>query len=135
MDRIIWDESFSVNVSEIDHQHKKLLEMANELHTAIMERKDEDLLGKIVSGLISYTETHFKTEEKYFDLLGYPEKKEHIEEHKSFIKKISEIIDELGAGKRTLSRDVLEFISEWLETHIKGTDKNYSLFFNENGLL
>lgn len=135
MDRIIWDESFSVNVSEIDRQHKKLVEMANELHTAIMERKDEDLLGKIVSGLISYTETHFKTEEKYFNQFEYPEKKEHIEEHKSFIKKISEIIDELGTGKRTLSRDVLEFMSEWLETHIKGTDNKYSFFFNENGLL
>ncbi len=134
MDKIIWDASFSVKVSEIDRQHQKLMEMTNELNDAIQEKKDEDLLGKIVSGLISYTETHFKTEEQYFEQFAYPDKDEHAMEHTSFIKKISDTIDELDSGKQTLSCEVLTFLTEWLGTHIKGTDKKYSSFFNEKGL-
>ncbi len=134
MNKIIWNASFSVNVSEIDHQHQKLIEMINEFNDAIKEKKDHDLLGKIISGLISYTETHFKTEEKYFEQFSYPDTKEHIKEHESFIQKISDVIDELETGKQTLSHDILNFLSEWVENHIKGTDKKYASFFNEKGL-
>ena len=134
MDKIIWDASLSVKVSEIDRQHQKLIEMTNELNDAIQEKKGDNLLGKIISGLIDYTETHFKTEEKYFEQFDYPDKEEHIKEHASFIEKISDIIDELDSGKQSLSCEVLKFMTEWLRTHIKGTDKKYSSFFYEKGL-
>lgn len=134
MDRINWDDSLSVNVVEIDLQHQKLMEMINELMDAIQKDKDKDILGKIVSGLINYTETHFKTEEKYFKELKYPDTDVHIKEHSFFIDKISDIIEELDTGNQTLSHDVLTFMSEWLGNHIKGTDKKYASFFNEKGV-
>ncbi|MCP3940712.1 MAG: hemerythrin family protein [Desulfobacteraceae bacterium] len=134
MDKMIWDETYSVNVSEIDLQHQILMEMSNELNDAIKEKKDNHVLGKIISGLISYTETHFKTEEKYFEQLSYPDTIEHIKEHSLFIQKVSEIIDAMDTEKQTLSSDVVKYLNKWLKIHIKGTDKKYSTFFNEKGL-
>jgi len=33
-----------------------------------------------------------------------------------------------------LSLDVMSFLKEWLVSHIKGIDKDYTQCFNENGL-
>ena len=134
MSLIMWDDSFSVNIMEIDIQHKKLLALVNELHDAMKERKGQDVLSKILKGLIRYTETHFKTEEIYFDRFGYPGATEHINEHAEFNRKINEFKAGLENGKLGLSIDVMHFLSNWLKNHIKITDMKYAGYFNEKGL-
>lgn len=134
MEKIIWDKTYSVNVVEIDQQHQQLLTMINELSNAVETNTDKDFLGKTVSELVTYAYTHFKTEEKYFEQFGYPDEEEHIKEHTIFVNKVSDFIDEWAEDKSFLSVEILEFINEWLKKHIKGTDKQYAQFFNENGL-
>ena len=74
---VTWNDSLSVNVAEIDQQHRKLIAMINELNDAMKIGKGKDVLGGIVNSLISYTATHFKTEEKYFAQFGYPDTEDH----------------------------------------------------------
>ena len=131
---IQWDNSLSVNVSEIDSQHQKLVKMINELNDAMRAGKSKDMLGKIVNGLISYVQVHFSTEEKYFDKFKYPEIVEHKKEHNLFTAKVSEFASKFKKGEVGLSIPLMDFRSDWLGKHIKGTDKKYSAFFNANGL-
>ena len=86
---IDWDDSFSVKVKEIDAQHKRLVDMLNELYDAMRQGKGKEVLGKIIGGLIEYTDVHFKTEEKYFDKFGYPETEAHKKEHSDFVQKVA----------------------------------------------
>lgn len=131
---INWDDSLSVKVTLIDQQHQKLVAMINELSDAMKQGKGKDVLGRIVSGLVSYTVTHFKTEEKYFDQFGYPERDSHKKLHTAFVQKVSEFKAGIEQGKQTLTIEVLNFLSDWLQKHIKVVDKQYSQFFNEKGL-
>ena len=131
---ITWDDSFSVNVADIDRQHQKLISMINELNDAMKQGKGKDILGKIVNGLISYTATHFKTEENYFERFGYPDANQHKKEHIAFVQKVSDFKNGFEKGKLSLSIEVMNFLSDWLQNHIKGTDKKYSQFFNGKGL-
>ena len=131
---INWNDSFSVNVAKIDQQHQKLVSMINELNDAMKQGKGKDVLGKIINGLISYTANHFKTEEMYFEQFGYSETDSHKKEHSVFVQKVSEFKDGFEKGKLSLSIEVMNFLSDWLQNHIKGTDKKYSQFFNEKGL-
>ena len=129
-----WDHSYSVNVIEIDLQHQKLVSMINELNDAMKQGKGKDILGKIVNGLITYTKTHFKTEEKYFDRFGYSGTNSHKHAHIAFIKKVSEFKENFENGNRFITIEVVNFLINWLQEHIKGADKKYSQFFNEKGL-
>jgi hemerythrin len=86
---IMWTDSFSVKVTEIDTQHKKLIELINKLYDAMKVGKSKDVMGEILNNLISYTATHFKTEEKYFDLYSYPEKEIHKAGHKQFVETVT----------------------------------------------
>lgn len=131
---ITWNESFSVNVAEIDRQHQKLIGMVNDLNEAMKIGKGKEVLGKILSGLVSYTMIHFRTEEKYFDQFGFPETEHHKKEHATFIEKVSDFKNKFESRNLFLTIEVMDFLGDWLKNHIMGTDRKYSSFFNENGL-
>ena len=134
MPLISWNNSLSVNVAEIDLQHKKLIAMINELSDAMKQGRGKDVLGQILNGLVHYTATHFKTEETYFIRFGYPDMDQHKSEHAAFVQKVSDSRDEFEKGRLALSVDIMNFLSDWLKNHIMVTDKKYSKFFNTNGL-
>jgi hemerythrin-like metal-binding protein len=134
MDVIKWDDSYSVNVEEIDLQHKELVRMLNHLAVAIKKKKGSDVLARTLEGLITYAEQHFKTEEKYFTQFGYPEEESHREEHLTFSLKVLDYKEKLKTDELGLSMEILDFMWDWLKHHIKGTDSKYSQFFNDNGL-
>ena len=129
-----WNSTFSVNILEIDNQHKKLVAMINELSEAMKARKGSEVMGKIISGLVDYTKTHFAAEEAYFAKYGYPETAAHKLEHTKFINQLNKFKQDFEAGKLSVTIDVLKFLSDWLVNHIKGTDQKYSKFLNDKGV-
>jgi hemerythrin len=131
---IKWKTSFSVNVVEIDRQHQKLVGIINDLYLAMEKGKGKEVVEKIITELYDYAATHFKMEERYFDQFGYPEADSHKKEHASFTKKVSEFNDGFQKGRVLLSIELMKFLSDWLQNHIKGSDKKYAPFFNERGL-
>ena len=134
MPLIKWDESLSVKVTEIDVQHKKLVEFINSLHDSMKERKANEALGGILESLVNYAMEHFRTEEKYFDQFGYLKAGQHKREHKDFVNKVAAFKNDFEKGKIMLSLEIMEFLKDWLINHIKKTDMDYSNFFNEKGL-
>lgn len=131
---ITWNDNLSVNVAIIDSQHKKLVDMINELNDAMRQAKGSAVIGPIINGLVLYTQTHFQTEERYFDQYNYPDKERHKKEHAGFVAKVTEFKNGLDSGSLALSVPVMNFLGNWLWSHIKGSDKKYSAFFNEKGL-
>ena len=131
---IQWDDSLSVKVVEIDRQHQQLIEMINDLNNAMSHGKGKAVLGKIINGLVNYATTHFITEEKYFDKFGYPEAISHTKEHTDFVIKVSVFKNEFEKGNIALPLQIMDFLNDWLENHIKGADKKFGPFFNEKGL-
>ena len=65
---IEWNDEYSVKVKEIDQQHMKLVNLINELHLAMKEARGREVVGKILTDLISYTKFHFSTEERSTNL-------------------------------------------------------------------
>lgn len=132
---IEWSNDLSVNVAEIDKQHQKLVMMLNDLHDAMKQGKGHEIIGKIITELINYSVVHFATEEKYFVQFNYPDTDSHKKEHADFVQQVSIFNDGFKKGKLMLTIDVVKFLREWLRKHIMGTDKKYTQFFNDNGLI
>ncbi len=131
---ITWEDSLSVGVAEIDQQHQQLISLINQLYDAMKQGKGKDVAGKIIDSLIDYTVVHFQTEEKYFEQFGYPETESHKQQHAAFVQQVSDFKEGFVKGKIALSIDMMNFLSEWLQKHIKGSDQQYTQFFQANGL-
>jgi hemerythrin len=134
MPLIQWNDSLSVGVTEIDKQHQKLVQMLNDLHEAMRQAKGSSVLGPLVKELIDYAGTHFKTEERYFTRFAYPDADAHKKQHADFVAEVLAFKSRFDANAVGLSMDVMTFLSNWLQSHIKGEDKKYGPFFNANGL-
>ncbi|OJF76944.1 MAG: hemerythrin [Treponema sp. CETP13] len=129
---IVWSDAFSVNVCKIDEQHHKLVDFINELHEAMLQGKSKEILSEIIKGLADYTVIHFNTEEALLEKYNYPELALQKEEHALFVKKVKEFQEGFKNEKFGLSIDIMNFLSDWLQNHINGSDKKYSSFLNEH---
>lgn len=134
MPLIAWNEDLSVQIESIDEQHQKLIAMLNELFTALKNDEEKAYLQKLLQGLADYTVEHFRDEEKLMQDKGYPEYAEHKTQHEGFVTKVSEFKEKFEAGEEMLAVEVLDFISDWIYSHIMGVDQKYSAFLLEKGV-
>ena len=134
MPLIAWDQGFSVGVGSIDEQHKKLIGLLNDLHDAMRFGKGRDVLGKVLAELIDYTAYHFRTEEGLFAKYGYPEHAAHEREHRDLTRQAMELKERFERGDTAITIDVMNFLKDWLNDHILGSDKRYGPFLAGKGV-
>lgn len=125
---ITWKESYSVGVTIIDEQHKKLFALLNELKDAQEKEKDYDTFYKIINELCDYSVYHFKTEEDLLKEINYPHLSEHVEEHEYFRRQVKELQKMSKERKLLLSIKLVIFLKEWILTHVLESDKDFGRF-------
>jgi hemerythrin len=131
---IEWKEEYSVQVKEIDDQHKKLVSIIDELFVAINEEKGKEKLGDILDALIEYGVYHFATEEKYFDEFHYELTEEHKKMHRGFETQITELKKKIVNNEVEVSFELIDYLEDWLLDHLMNVDQKYVKCFKEHGL-
>ena len=134
MDLIEWKEDFSVQIREIDEQHKQLIKYINDVNEALLSGDCKDIIGKTLDGLLDYTVTHFGTEEKYFDMFNYEESERHKQEHQIFTSIIMKTKKAFDDGDKTVPLELLAILYNWFVDHIIKSDRKYIPCFLQNGL-
>ncbi len=129
-----WDDKYSVDVERFDRQHKKMINILNDLHQAMKEGKSKENMGVILKRLEDYTEYHFGDEEKYMTKYGYKGLEDHKNQHEKFVEEIKDFKKKYNKGEMTVSMDMMNFLKDWLKNHINGTDKKYSEFFEDKDI-
>lgn len=131
---IQWDEKYSVRIQSIDKQHMELFKLLNNLLEAMKQGQAAPVLNSIILDLEYYALNHFQKEEYFFHRFNYADKAKHIEEHRLFTQKISQLKSDLKSGKITVTFELLTFIKDWASHHILEEDHKYMDCFHQNGL-
>ncbi|MCG6552711.1 MAG: bacteriohemerythrin [Candidatus Magnetominusculus sp. LBB02] len=131
---IDFDSKLKVDVSDIDNQHKKLVEMVNELHGAMSIGKGAAVLGGILTKLVDYTKEHFAMEEGLIQKYKYDDGNHHKSEHDKLTKQVMDLKKQFSEGKMVVTIDVLNFLKGWLNDHIKDVDKKLAHFLISKGV-
>lgn len=135
MPLIEWSNELSVGIESIDEQHKKLVNMINALNDAMLTGSSNELLGKIFTGLATYTQKHFSYEENMFAEYGYSDSQEHKRQHDELIAQVVELKEKFMVNPQgTISADLMQFLKRWLTNHIMRTDKEYTEFLLSKGV-
>jgi hemerythrin len=132
---IDWSDEFSVNIKDIDAQHKKLIELINRLHDAMRVGQGKAALDAILTDLVAYTQTHFAFEEQLMAKHGYAAAAEHKQAHDILTESVLKMQKQYQSGALVMSVEVLQFLKQWLSAHIMGSDKRYTAHLNSKGVL
>jgi hemerythrin len=133
-----WKNEYSVQIAEIDKQHKRLFNIGARINDLVYA-KDEfdhyDEIMTVMNELLDYTEYHFNYEEKLMEEYQYENFETQKFEHFFLLKKIRKMLDadvDRKQGEAVLN--LAAFISDWITNHILKEDMKYREFFNSKGV-
>ncbi len=128
-----WTNELTVNIEEIDSQHKEFINLIDELYLSIKTGKSGEVLGNILSRLVEYATIHFATEERLMKIHGYSELADHRKEHQELKKNLLELNRRFNDGQPVSDGSVAIFLKDWLQKHIRMTDMKYASYLNSKG--
>jgi hemerythrin-like metal-binding protein len=123
-----WEKRYELGVKFIDQDHKRLVDLLNEIHENIINCASKEALGAVIVELLDYTTYHFAAEEKSMVYYGYGNLPAHQEEHLKFCRMVATFLEDSREGKEDPSLDILSFLGNWLFDHILQTDSEYCRF-------
>lgn len=134
MPLFIWSPVYELGISAIDRQHRTLVDAINALHDAMLAGHDREQVQRTIHSLITYTKVHFDSEEQLLTAKGYPAFPDHRMEHHAFVKRVLDFHNQYMDGRVVLSAEVMQFLKDWLASHIQGEDRRYADWMKERGL-
>lgn len=131
---IEWNDKYSMGISMIDEEHKKLIDIINKVFVTKEHNDNPEEVRNVLHEMIKYALSHFATEETYMTKLNCPEYQLHRNEHLNFTDYAVGNINKVINSDYHVAKEMLEQLKQWLLNHMQETDRKYIDCFNKNGL-
>lgn len=127
-----WNKNFETGIPLIDEQHKKLIDLLNELGSHLIAN-DKIELTRIFEELAAYADYHFKTEESIWGPYFKDDDWfiEHQKTHGSFLPEALKIKETDGKPFEHVVEDIIKFLIHWLAYHILDSDKRMAIVLQQ----
>lgn len=132
MSLIRWEERYSVRVPHLDQQHRRLVDLINQLYDSMRVGKGQTEMAGILDQLVEYTRKHFSSEEAFMRRQGFPGYLEHKASHQQMTQQVLDFQSQHKNGEIGLSIPVIHFLRDWLVNHILIEDMEYSTYSQKN---
>lgn len=120
MSLLQWKRDYELGIASIDHEHRELIELINQLYAELGSGPDartREFLGELYARISA----HFALEEAMMRSKGYDQLAEHKADHERLLDQLVEIMDDYdGSGdelKGQLGRRLDDWFSEHFRTH------------------
>ena len=134
MSMMQWSDDYSVEIQEIDEQHKCIVAYINELYEALSRKENRDLVADVIQKLLEYTKIHFAVEEALMRIFHYEGYEHHKEIHDNIVQQVLTYQGKFMAGDEEVGMELLMFLKGWLFEHINKMDRQYIDTFHEAGV-
>lgn len=119
-----WQDELDTGIDVIDGQHRRIVDMINQLDAARRAPGAEDV-SLVLDELVDYTLSHFAFEEALIEEAGYAFTAAHKRVHALFAKRVDDYRLRYQAGEDIVA-ELHSMLARWLFNHIRGDDKAYS---------
>ena len=135
-----WTEEYSVDVVEMDEQHKQFIALGNDVleyaATCAQVAVRPEQLQFLLDRLGNYALYHLGSEEVYLKKFGCAHVDRHLYMHKQFRDTLRSYMSRYRDGVADpcrLANEIASFCVSWLLTHILVMDKGYTTCFHRHG--
>ena len=121
----------SVEVDEIDEDHRKLVDIFNILNHSLDEGESPDYVAAVLEELINCTVWHFSHEERLMLKYGYKEIESHKAMHQELIESAKDLQRKILESDRSIADEDVEFLERWLTEHILTDDMRLGAYLSQ----
>ncbi|MBC7950400.1 MAG: hemerythrin family protein [Rhodospirillaceae bacterium] len=128
---IEWTPEFSVGQKVLDADHRKLIDILNQIYDAWQEHSSTLELGRLFDELMDYTDNHFTREESKLSAHDYDDLTRHHAAHERLRELVMAFRSRHLAGQQAdkLTEEMAKFLKSWLLDHILEEDMKYRKLF------
>jgi hemerythrin len=120
---IQWRKEFETSISEVDHEHKQLVELINRLHGQLQGDTSKETVSRFLGEVFARISAHFALEETVMRKHRYDDYPAHKSEHEALLDEIRDIMDDYEAGAYTAADQALATtVRDWFVNHFKTRD-------------
>ncbi len=145
MQWLIWNEDLNTGIPEIDGQHRRMLELINQIHYLAWRRgagaaiyyggavllpplfpEEEVYPSRVLAAIedvLAYTLEHFSFEEAVMQDAGFPLSAEHCRSHDAFRLQVEEVLSGFQRGIDVLE-ELCSLLCTWFFRHIAHDDRD-----------
>jgi hemerythrin-like metal-binding protein len=128
---LIWDNTLSVQIQEIDEDHRRLVDLFNILNHSVVDGDATNYIEAVMEELICCTVWHFRHEERLMLKYAYDGFVEHKKEHQELVESAKALQQKFLHEGKPLSSEDIKFLEHWLTGHILGADMDLGSYLGE----
>ncbi|MBF0195682.1 MAG: hemerythrin family protein [Magnetococcales bacterium] len=135
---IEWDDRWLVGVDAIDKDHKRLIDLINELFTSKYRAYGFKDIRQNAQHLMDYTNYHFEREEQLMKKANYPGLKDQIVGHRKMQQQAAEIINDIDDRENhhlKFTNEAESLLRDWLIEHIVDSDTQISKYLEKHKII
>ncbi len=130
MTLIEWKEQYSLGVPAIDHEHRELIDLINELYASVAgsatnttTATDSDVtVADFLGELYARVGAHFALEEKIMRDNDYDEYHDHKADHERLLDDVRDLMDDYEDGVYVDMEGFGKRLDEWFSEHFRTRD-------------
>ena len=128
---IVWEDKYNLGIPVIDEQHRRLVDLCNELHDKLKQHRANEGAGWQVAmsttlrEAVQYTKFHFEAEEKILTVAGYKNLAHHKQCHVEFVDALTKVLFSFHNASLQTAFEFSAYLKEWILTHIAYEDRLY----------
>ena len=125
---IEWSSELETGFPLIDSDHRGIVDIVNRLGALIGSEADaqgSSEIGQILCDLTDCVLGHFGHEETLMQSTRYPDFDRHMLSHCQFFASLTQFIYGFETGQSGLSREIYEFLADWLIQHESSEDQAF----------
>lgn len=122
MPLIEWKKRYSVGVDAVDHEHRVLIDLINQLHESLLMGSQDLTVTAFLGEIFRAISAHFALEERFMREHRYDRFVEHKQAHEQLLEEIRDIMDGYEADPEGASQQLSHRLDSWFTLHFSTHD-------------
>jgi len=124
---VAWNQDLSVGIDHLDNHHRRLIDLLNQLGTAVSAGNPREVTGMVLGELIRYVYYHFGEEERMMEAAGYDDLAAHRQSHRIMAEHVRALeVTYDRDPSAVVAAELHAFLGDWLIHHIRSEDARYA---------
>jgi hemerythrin-like metal-binding protein len=132
---IEWSDSLRVGYEPIDDEHKTLTDLIGELYRRLIAGGGRAAVEDSLFDLADHVAAHFNHENNLMLGSGYPDRADHLLEHRMLIDQLDTVLDGIDLIDDDALIGALAFVERWFLDHVRGADARLGAFLGNQAQL